>query len=447
MTKNVGAKRHPLLAGAFAALILGVLVAAAARAEVGDPKAGAAIYEHHCAFCHGSKGWGDGPGAALFDPRPRDFRPGLFKIRSTQTGELPTDEDLIRTVTNGMPGTGMPSFRHLGEQAIRDVVAYIKTLGGPEGEEGSWFELYEVPPGEKAPPEPPVTPEELKRGAELYVKVGCDQCHGKTGKGDGKKPEEMLDNWGQPLHPRSFEVGVYKGGNKPEDIYMRILTGLDGTPMTGFWKEVMTPEERWAIAHYVLSFAKERRDVKQASRGAVPVVAGKLADDVGAPVWKSATPVELDRLAIRGGWMQHYEPISVRAVREGQRIGLLISWDDGENTCPQAEVYWALGQRERTFDLGTKGEPAYVWRWKKGEKPVVLLSRGPGMEEKPQDSDLTVKEKIDGTRMTVLFEGTIPADSHQFLVTVRGCKKRGDFFTATAYNDLESAQAPAGAGG
>ncbi len=407
-----------------------------ANAEVGDAQAGAKVFDHHCAFCHGAKGFGDGPAADLFDPRPRDFRPGLFKLRSTQTGELPTDDDLIRTVTNGMPGTGMPSFRHLGEKAIRDVVAFVKTLGGPEGEEGNWFELYEVPPGEKAPAPPPVSEELLKKGAELYVKVGCDQCHGKTGKGDGKKPEEMLDNWGHPLYPRSFEVGVFKGGNHPEDLYMRILTGLDGTPMTGFWKEVMTPEERWAIVYYVLSFAKERRDVQQASRGVLKVTGGKLADSIDAPVWKSVEAVDVDRLALKGGWMRQYDPISIKAVRDGDQLGLLMSWDDGENTCPKVEVYLPPGERERTFDLGTKGEPAYVWRWKKREPPVSVVARGPGWE-KPNDAKIVAKDSMSGTRMTLLLEGPLPPDVHQLLVTVAGCKKRGDFLTATAYNALQ----------
>ena len=47
------------------------------------------------------------PTASMFRIRPRDFRTGLFKFRSTPSGSLPTDDDLLRTVTQGVRWTGM----------------------------------------------------------------------------------------------------------------------------------------------------------------------------------------------------------------------------------------------------------------------------------------------------------------------------------------------------
>ncbi len=434
--------KSPTLSLATCALLLLLSVPAAFAIEAADVKAGnaeagAAVFDNHCAFCHGAKGFGDGPAAELFDPRPRDFRPGLYKIRSTQTGELPTDADILHTVTNGMPGTGMPSFRHLTDKEIADVIAFVKTLGGPEGEEGNWFALYEVPEGEVVPPAPELTAEEVqKKGAELYVKIGCDGCHGKTGKGDGKKPEEMLDNWGHPVHPRSFNVGLFKGGSRSEDLYMRVLTGLDGSPMTGFWKEAMTPDERWTVVRYVLSFGKTLH-VKQASPTEVAVTDAKLADSIDAPVWQSAKETELSRLVPKGGWMRHYEPLSLKAVRDGEQLGLLISWDDGQNTCPQVEVLLPEGERMRTFDLGTKGEPATVWRWNPKDGAKAILSRGPEWEKPIEDVKLVARSKTEGTRTTLLLEGPIRAAViKQMLITVAGCADRGNFLTATTYNRL-----------
>src|SRR5437867_83091 len=65
---------------------------------------GKRIYDQHCAACHGRNGRGDGPAAVWLYPKPRHFDSGLFKIKSTPPGSLPTDEDLFHTVTRGMPG-------------------------------------------------------------------------------------------------------------------------------------------------------------------------------------------------------------------------------------------------------------------------------------------------------------------------------------------------------
>ena len=70
-------------------------------------------YMTYCAGCHGEKGDGAGKAAEYLYPKPRDFTLGLFKIRSTPSGSLPTDEDLLRVISQGMHGSGMPNFDFL----------------------------------------------------------------------------------------------------------------------------------------------------------------------------------------------------------------------------------------------------------------------------------------------------------------------------------------------
>src|SRR4051812_24216660 len=67
------------------------------------------IYERNCAVCHGK--WGDGNGemAKGMVPRPRTFTAGIFKYKSTPSSFLPMDEDLMRTISGGVPGTSMPA--------------------------------------------------------------------------------------------------------------------------------------------------------------------------------------------------------------------------------------------------------------------------------------------------------------------------------------------------
>src|SRR5690554_5662063 len=66
-----------------------------------DTARGAKLFALNCARCHGLQGDGHGPVGYLLHPPPRDFTRGIYKIRSTHTGQLPTDRDLSRAITLG----------------------------------------------------------------------------------------------------------------------------------------------------------------------------------------------------------------------------------------------------------------------------------------------------------------------------------------------------------
>ncbi len=93
-----------------------------------DIKKGKRIYSVSCVLCHGSKGKGDGPASVFIGPyshpRPANFTMENFKFRTTESGELPTLKDLMRTISYGIPGY-MPSFKHLDEDGIRQVALYL----------------------------------------------------------------------------------------------------------------------------------------------------------------------------------------------------------------------------------------------------------------------------------------------------------------------------------
>src|SRR2546430_4342105 len=99
------------------------------RLSAQDAQRGRAVYEKWCLECHGEKGEGNGAGAKILLPPPRDFTRGVYKIRTTASGELPTDDDLERVVSEGMPGTGMPEWKtKLSDAERKDVVGYVKSL-------------------------------------------------------------------------------------------------------------------------------------------------------------------------------------------------------------------------------------------------------------------------------------------------------------------------------
>ncbi len=91
----------------------------------GDPAAGAAVFAKSCVLCHGPAGHGDG--RIKSDPPPRDF---------THPEGLRTSSDwqLYQVIRNGGAILGMsprmlPWKDILSDREIRDVAAYVRSLG------------------------------------------------------------------------------------------------------------------------------------------------------------------------------------------------------------------------------------------------------------------------------------------------------------------------------
>ena len=189
---------------------------------------GEQVYSRTCATCHGRAGDGSGPAARYLDPRPRDFTLGIYKFRSTAAGMLPTDEDLYRTVTVGIPTTTMPPFVDvLTERERRDVVAYIKTFS---------TNFENMPPADPITirEEPKATAQSIAEGKSIYVINGCWTCHGAAGKGTGEAATSLKDVWGHEIRPVDFTAGKFKGGSDNRSIFRTINTGLTGTPMPSY---------------------------------------------------------------------------------------------------------------------------------------------------------------------------------------------------------------------
>ncbi|NDD27800.1 MAG: hypothetical protein EB084_05970 [Proteobacteria bacterium] len=88
-------------------------------------KRGGAIYAQNCATCHGLKGKGDGPVASSLTSRPTDFTSGVLRHGSN-------DEELVKSITLGIPSTGMSGFKgRLSEAEITAVAAYVRSLKKP----------------------------------------------------------------------------------------------------------------------------------------------------------------------------------------------------------------------------------------------------------------------------------------------------------------------------
>lgn len=214
---------------------------------------GKAIYERVCFLCHGQEGKGDGKVAQFMVTKPRDFTAGNFKVRTTPTGSLPSDEDLFRTITTGFPEYGMPAFYFLSPEERWGLVYYIKKFDQRFAEEGA---KEPVPVGQATTK----TPELVSRGDALYVVTGCNRCHGEKGYGDGPSAQDMMDDLGNRIYPLDFSQGMkmFKGGGRAEDIYRTLVTGMMGTPMPSFEDafKVMA-DSLWALAYFIEDMANK----------------------------------------------------------------------------------------------------------------------------------------------------------------------------------------------
>jgi mono/diheme cytochrome c family protein len=209
---------------------------------------GERVYGRFCVSCHGEHGDGKGVSAPWLDPRPRDFTRGVFKWRSTPSGTLPTDEDLVRTVKRGLHHTNMPAWETIGDGNIRATVEYLKTFSALWKEQGPGKPIV-------VPAAPPDSDASRKRGAELYQSLGCFNCHGPRGRGDGPSAAELKDDWGYKSVPYDFTTGTgLKCGDRPEDVYRVFMTGLNGSPMPSF-ADSLTPEDAWSLVHYLRSLS------------------------------------------------------------------------------------------------------------------------------------------------------------------------------------------------
>jgi mono/diheme cytochrome c family protein len=250
-------------------------------------KHGAEIYGRYCIPCHGVTGDGNGAAAIYMIPKPRDYRPGVFKFTSTSYGSKPLREDLLRTVRRGIRGTSMPSFGLFAPEELEAVVDYVLTLthrGELEGQLAEEAEFTESIESSRIPelvgavlnrwsqargqvvyplsPMPQFTTAILEEGKKAFLTVGCAQCHGQDGRGQ-MATNVGVDAWGNPTKAADLTSGMLRGGTEPIDIYRHIDAGINGTPMPSFHSALQKePQTIWNLVAYVFQVADSRRSGK-----------------------------------------------------------------------------------------------------------------------------------------------------------------------------------------
>ena len=229
----------------------------AAPVEVRDTLHGHFVYMKNCVFCHGKRGDGKGEMGLAVQPPPRDFASGVFKYRSTPSGSLPTDEDLMRTVREGIPDTAMPTFEKLPARDVQAVIEYVKTFS-PKWRKA---ESYAAPVTIPKRPDWFGSAKDLARhvaNGRAFHATACASCHGEKGDGRGSVTN-LVDSWGHPTPARDLRQPHLRSGSRLEDVYRVLVTGLDGTPMPSF-ADSTTEEQRWELVAFIEQLRRENRE-------------------------------------------------------------------------------------------------------------------------------------------------------------------------------------------
>lgn len=245
-------------------------------------QSGRVLYMRHCSHCHGTSGDGAGPTAQYLNPRPRDYRHGIFKFTSTTDVSKASRQDIKRILQYGIPGTYMPSFLLLTDSEIHALVEYVRFLSlrgeyerklvnelagdfsqkavatrteAGESREAIVAELKEmlaadiveaansigdgmaedwsVSDTEEAVIVPtvarvPDSPESRRRGRELYLSktLNCADCHGVDGAGNGPQTIAYEKNpiTGEPYNEAGLH-DVWDNLNQPRNLHRGIYRG------------------------------------------------------------------------------------------------------------------------------------------------------------------------------------------------------------------------------
>ena len=156
------------------------------------------------------------------------------------------------------PGSIMPSFAHLSNQDMNDLVAYIQSLGDNR-KPAAYVEapdeyMATTEAGRKLIARKTVdtnSSSAANAGRGIYTQ-NCAACHGLEARGNGPNSISLEKK------PANLTRPFYKQYSD-EMYFYRLTEGVTGTRMPRFG-EVLTEEQRWYLVAYLKTLQKDKED-------------------------------------------------------------------------------------------------------------------------------------------------------------------------------------------
>ena len=192
---------------------------------------GAALFNKHCAVCHGDDGKG-GVGVPLSLPSFID---------------TVSDEYLKDTIRLGRPGRIMPAFPKLSEAQVNAIVEHMR----------GWSDAPAVTHNTE-----PVKGD-ARHGKELFASH-CAQCHGENGKGGTGTGVTFSRKRELPIIAPALNNSGFLAAATDSMIRDTLIYGREGTPMTSSLVTGLSEEDINDLVSYVRSFEAQQEDAESA---------------------------------------------------------------------------------------------------------------------------------------------------------------------------------------
>ena len=219
--------------------------------NVAENTGGRQIFAANCAACHGLDGLGTQRGPNI-----------VTGSRDQQLSPV----DTLRIVSDGILGTGMPSFRSLGEERLKEIAAYVTGLQGKDS---------------AAP-----LPGDPAQGRQLFFgAAGCSSCHMVGGIGGFMAPD--LSSYAQTRSADRIKAAITDPAAR--ELRFSVVTAITGGGQQ--YRGIVRNEDNFSLQlqsqdgsfHFFSKAALKRIDREPASL---------MPSDFGAKL----TPAQLDDL-------------------------------------------------------------------------------------------------------------------------------------------------------
>jgi DMSO reductase family type II enzyme heme b subunit len=206
--------------------------------------------------------------------------------------------------------------------------------------------------------------------------------------------------------------------------------------MIPYGPEVMKPEERWAVVHYVQSLRRTDvavNDLLTPEDGLIRV--GKvrsLPTDPMDNVWETLDPV---RVPLNPLWPEPHQvyAVAVTALTDGKRIALLLQWRDElpqtsairvQDFQDAAAIQFSLTGKYGFLGMGDADNPVNLWQWKAGWQAEV---EGHAPEPHEVYNSMHVDTYFATNYLTALNAGNVISQHHKSPIEDANARGFGSF--------------------